>query len=79
MNSPNKEIEQKFKQFYIETLRNNKNIQPSKFVLQPERIGTRRFREIIPSKKNISLEYIPKNEDIEDVKRKKLIFYKILK
>ena len=75
----NKEDEQKIKKFYIETLRNNKNTSPSKFVLKPERIGKRLFKKIIPSKNNINLEIIPKNEDINKVKRKKLLFYKIFK
>jgi hypothetical protein len=75
----NKEDEQKIKNFYIETLRNNKNTTPSKFVLKPERIGKRKFKNIVPSKKNINLEIIPKEEDINKVKRKKLIFYKIFK
>ena len=75
----NKEDEEKIKNFYIETLRNNKNTTPSKFVLKPERIGKRKFKNIVPSKKNINLEIIPKEEDINKVKRKKLIFYKIFK
>ena len=75
----NKDDEQKIKKFYIETLRNNKNTTPSKFVLKPDRIGKRIFKKIVPSKKNINIEIIPKDEELNKVKRKKLIFYKIFK